>query len=119
MKIVKMGEANKAYVWKTKCSTCESILEFVNGNDPLCGKEVCYNCDASQYYTRYVCPVCHSHKVAFTNSAFGKKGNAEYDKRVVKKGEFDLPETMENPILTDEDVAWIENRSRYWSEEAN
>ncbi len=115
MKILKKGEKHVAYVWHCECSTCGSILEFVNGKDPACGPEVCYNCDASMHYTRYVCPVCGSLKVAFEDSAFGKTGNATYEKRVIKPGEFETDEITQEAF---ENLDWINDRSRYWPKDA-
>ena len=77
MKILKEGRAHKKYAWFHTCDCCTSELRIIEG-DPQAGK-TCYNCDALQYYIRYICPVCGPQTVAYTNSVFGKKANARYE----------------------------------------
>ena len=60
MKILRKGTAHMVKAWFITCDTCESELRIIEG-DPLAG-ETCYNCDASQYYIRYICPVCGERK---------------------------------------------------------
>ena len=112
MKVLKEGKLNKRMAWFTTCSTCGSELRILQG-DPMATKEVCYNCDASQYYVRYVCPVCRSLEKAYTNSSFGIKGNARYEEIVLN--DEDRDELSENANGTDYlsmEEEWISNRFR-------
>lgn len=101
MKILKEGKLHKAMAWFTKCSTCGSELRIIQG-DPWATKDVCYNCDARQYYIRYICPVCRSKNRAYTNSSFGVVGNAKY-KEIV------LDEEDRNEIENFGDCSDLEN----------
>ena len=53
MKILKEGRAHKRRAWFHTCDCCTSELRIIEG-DPQAGK-TCYNCDALQYYIRYIC----------------------------------------------------------------
>ena len=73
MKILHEGKLNKRMAWFVKCDTCGSELRIIEG-DSNATKEVCYNCDANQYYIRcdanqyyirYICPVCCSNNKAW------------------------------------------------------
>ena len=113
MKILKEGRMHKRLAWFTTCSCCESELRIIEG-DPRAG-ETCYNCDAMQYYIRYICPICDHHNVAYTSSSFGKKANAEY--KEITLVEEDREEIRNWGIRTDvvknaEDVRFLHDRSR-------
>ena len=114
MKILRKGTAHMVKAWFTTCDTCESELRIIEG-DPLAG-ETCYNCDASQYYIRYICPVCGERKTAWTRSSFGVEANAEYKNIILNKEdreEIEKFKDLENRKgLTDEDVIHLSNRCR-------
>ena len=110
--ILKEGKLHKHMAWLTTCDTCGSELKILQG-DPLATDPVCYNCDASQYYVRYVCPVCGSLKKAYTNSSFGIKGNATYKEVILEEEDRKEIESWEyQEKLSDEETKWIENRFR-------
>ena len=118
MKVIHEGKAHKAKAWFTTCDTCNSELRIIEG-DPMAGG-TCYNCDARQYYIRYICPVCGRKKIAYTNSSFGLEGNAKYKEIVLEKEDreeienFDKirEDMMKNGI--DKSVEdHLRNRSRY------
>lgn len=111
--ILKEGEAHKHMAWFTTCDTCESELKILQG-DPLATDPVCYNCDARQYYVRYVCPVCGSRKKAFTSSSFGIKGNARYTEIILEKEDREEMEHWEEikDTIDTEDKEFIDCRNR-------
>lgn len=111
--ILKEGKVNKHMAWFTTCSTCGSELKILQG-DPLATEEVCYNCDARQYYVRYVCPVCRGLKKAYTNSSFGIKGNARYEEVILeKRDQMEIGSWITNPPeLSEKEKAHINNRCR-------
>ena len=113
MKILKQGKAHMHKAWFTTCRTCESELRILEG-DPLASPRVCFNCDASQYYIRYVCPICGAHEEAHTSSSFGVKANARYETIILNREDR---EEMANWAdqrnkVTGDDLEWIENRNR-------
>ena len=113
MKILKEGRAHKKYAWFHTCDCCTSELRIIEG-DPQAG-ETCYNCDASQYYIRYICPVCGHQNVAYTNSSFGKKANARYEEIVLvgeDRKEIDNWDIQTNVVKNDEDLKFLHDRSR-------
>ena len=87
MKILHEGNLNKRMAWFVECDTCGSKLRILEG-DPHAG-ELCYNRDASQYYIRYICPVCKAKNAAWTRSSFGVKANAEYKGIILKQEDRD------------------------------
>ena len=108
--ILKEGKAHKHMAWFTTCNTCESELKILQG-DPLATKPVCYQCDRSQYFIRYICPVCGSHKVAYTASAFGTKANAQYKEIILEEEDRKEMESWElQESLSDDELNWINNR---------
>ena len=112
MTILKEGKAHKHMAWFTTCDTCNSELKILQG-DPLATKEVCYNCDARQYYIRYICPVCGSHKIAKTRSSFGDEANAKYQEIILEKEDREEMETWDKvEIKSRSDLEWINNRFR-------
>lgn len=113
MKILKEGRAHTRRAWFATCSCCESELRIIEG-DPQAG-ETCYNCDASQYYIRYICPVCGHRNVAYTNSSFGEKANARYEKITLVKEdreEIDNWGIQMDVIENSEDLEFLRDRSR-------
>lgn len=114
MKILKEGKAHKHMAWFCTCDTCESELRILEG-DPLSSDHVCYNCDASQYYIRYICPVCRSLRKAYTSSSFGVKANAQRKEIMLIKEDREEMESWKNfdaDTLSDEEKKWIANRNR-------
>lgn len=111
MKILHEGTAHKARVWITRCDTCESDLRIIEG-DPHAG-DICYNCDASQYYIRYICPVCGGLKTAWTESAFGMKANATYEKITLElEDRNEIKNWGDGSDLSECEINHINNRSR-------
>lgn len=113
MKILKEGRAHKRYAWFATCKCCNSELRFIEG-DPYAG-DTCYNCDAYQYYVRYICPVCRAHNIAYTASSFGVKANAEYKEIMLTGEDREEIENWEerNAVLKDiEDAKFLSNRCR-------
>lgn len=118
MKIINEGKVHKANAWFTTCDTCNSELRIIEG-DPMAG-DTCYNCDANQYYIRYICPVCGEKKKAWTNSSFGVKANAKYKEIVLQKEDreeienFDkIRESMMKDGIDESVENHLKNRSRY------
>lgn len=111
MKILKEGKLNKRHAWFTTCDTCGSELRILEG-DPYSTPDVCYQCDRRQYFTRYICPVCHSKKVAYTASAFGEKANAEYKEIILEKEDREEIESWKQNVyhISNDDLSWITNR---------
>lgn len=111
--ILREGKLHKHMAWFTTCDTCGSELKMLQG-DPLATEEVCYNCDASQYYIRYICPVCGSKKKAYTNSSFGIKGNATYKEVILEERDREDIRSWDNikADLSNDDKEWINNRCR-------
>lgn len=113
--ILKRGAANKARAWFCKCDTCESELKIIQG-DPCATDEVCYNCDANQYYVRYICPVCGAMNVAHTSSSFGIEANAEYKEIILTKEDREEMNSWRQSEYRNkfnkEDRDWINNRCR-------
>lgn len=110
MQILKEGKAHKLMAWFTECSICKSELKILEG-DPWSTSRVCYNCDRRQYFIRYICPVCKSMEVAYTNSAFGETANAKYEEIFLKKEDRDDIESWsEREVLSEEESEWINNR---------
>lgn len=110
--ILKEGKLHKHMAWITTCDTCGSELKILQG-DPLATNPVCFNCDASQYYVRYVCPVCGSLKKAYTNSSFGIKGNAMYKDIILEEEDRKEIESWENQEkLKADEEAWVSCRAR-------
>lgn len=110
MQILKEGKAHKHMAWFVKCDTCESELKILEG-DPLSTERVCYNCDRRQYWVRYICPVCRSKNVAYTNSAFGEVANAKYEEIILKKEDRDdMANWDDRETLSVDDLEWINNR---------
>ena len=113
MKVLKEGKAHTRMAWFHTCEVCDSELRIIEG-DPQAGS-TCYNCDASQYYIRYICPVCRSKNIAFTASSFGKKANAEYKKITLNMEDRDEIDNWVTPmyIFNDEKaMAFLSDRSR-------
>lgn len=112
MIILKEGKLHKHYAWVTTCSTCGSKLKILQG-DPWATPEVGYNCDARQYYIRYICPVCKQMKEAHTGSVFGVKENATYEQIVLEEWDREEISSWNNrERLSEEELAWINNRAR-------
>lgn len=110
--VLREGKANKHMAWFTACDTCGSELKILQG-DPLATKEVCYNCDASQYYIRYVCPICGGLKKAYTSSSFGIKGNAKYKEIILEKEDREEMESWKyQEVLSEKETNWVNNRFR-------
>lgn len=110
MQILKEGKAHKHFAWFTECSICESKLKILEG-DPCSTYETCYNCDRRQYFVRYICPVCGSMELAYTDSAFGQKANAKYEEIILKKEDRDDMESWnDRETLSEEESVWINNR---------
>ena len=113
--ILKKGSAHKHMAWFTTCGTCESKLKILDG-DPCSTPEVCYNCDANQYYMRYICPVCGEKNVAFTSSSFGIEGNAIYKEIVLKEEDREDMRSWNDKTVkgySKEELDWIMNRSKW------
>lgn len=113
MKILHEGMVHKRYAWFTTCDACDSELRIIEG-DPMAGK-TCYNCDASQYYIRYICPVCGGKKTAWTSSSFGEEANAEYKEIVLdKEGREEVDDFRKTARWLDEDeIKHLMNRARH------
>lgn len=113
MKILKEGTKHMANAWFHTCDVCESELRIIEG-DPLAGK-TCYNCDAQQYYIRYICPVCGGHNVAYTNSLFGEKANAVYREITLTKEDREEIDHWAIPMEVlgnKKDMEFLANRNR-------
>lgn len=115
MKVLKEGKLHKRMAWFVSCSCCGSEIRILDG-DPMATKPVCYNCDASQYYARYICPVCRSKEVAMTDSSFKDNGNAEYKEIVLTvedRKELLYFDSFDPEIcLTEDEIKWISSRHR-------
>lgn len=117
MKILKEGRAHQRYAWFCTCKFCDSKLRIIQG-DPMATEEVGYQCDRGQYYIRYICPVCRGRNVAYTNSSFGEKANAEYkfitldeeDRKEIASWFTDDGLYYKDTDLTDEEKAYINKR---------
>lgn len=113
MKILKEGRAHKKYAWFHTCDCCESELRIIEG-DPLAGG-TCYNCDESQYYIRYICPVCGHHNIAHTKSSFGIEANARYEEIVLleeDRKEIDNWGKQMDVVGNSEDLLFLHNRTK-------
>lgn len=112
MIILKEGKMHKHMAWFTTCEICNSELKILEG-DPKSTPQVCYNCDASQYYIRYICPVCGQKRKAYTNSSFGVKGNAVYKEIILEKEDREeMASWKDCGEISMEDLEWITDRSR-------
>ena len=112
--VLKEGKINKHMAWFTTCSTCGSELKILQG-DPIATDDACYNCDANQYYIRYICPVCKTEQKAYTKSPFRKaEPNARYEEIILEEADRNEMATWEEveKTLTEEDKKWINDRSR-------
>lgn len=114
MKVLKEGKLNKRMAWYCACSTCGSELRILEG-DPMATDPVCYNCDTSQYYVRYICPVCRSKGKAFTKSCIpGSKANAKYEEILLNLEDMkeieDFNRFDSEIVLNKEELDWINNR---------
>ena len=97
--------------WFTTCDTCGSSWRIIVG-DSHAGK-LCYNCDASQYYIRYICPVCGSFKSAWTRSSFGMEANARYNEIILEEEDRDeIDNWGDCSDLSDDAIKHINNRFR-------
>ena len=111
MKILHEGNLNKRMVWFTTCDDCGSDLRIIEG-DPHAGV-TCYNCDASQYYIRYICPVCGGFKSAWTESSFGIKANSKYEEIVLEQEDRDeIDNWGDCSDLNNDAIKHINNRCR-------
>jgi hypothetical protein len=113
MKVLKEGRSQKRNAWFTTCGCCESELRIIEG-DPQAGG-ICYNCDAHQYYIRYICPVCGHRNVAYTDSSFGIKANAKYEEIILveeDREEIDNWGIQSDVIKNSEDLKFLLDRSR-------
>lgn len=112
MKILHEGKPNKRMAWFVKCNICCSELRIIEG-DPHATKEVCYNCDANQYYIRYICPVCHSKNAAWTESSFGVKANSQYKEILLNEEDMnEINNWGDGSDLTSDEKSHINNRFR-------
>ena len=79
---------------------------------------VCYNCDVSQYYVRYICPVCRSKEKAFTKANYpaSPEANSRYEEILLNLEDMKEIEDFEkfDPeiVLNKEELNWINNRFR-------
>ena len=111
MKILHEGNLNKRVAWFTTCDDCGSDLRIIEEN-PHAGV-TCYNCDASQYYIRYICPVCGGFKSAWTESSFGVKANSKYEEIVLEQEDQDEIDTWgDYSDLNNDAIKHINNRCR-------
>lgn len=111
MKILYEGKEHKKMAWFVKCDTCGSKLRILEG-DPHAG-ELCYNCDASQYYIRYICPVCKAKNAAWTRSSFGVEANAEYKGIILRQEDRDeINNWGDSSDLMEDEIKHINNRCR-------
>ena len=111
MKILHEGKLHKKMAWFTECITCGSELRIIEG-DPHAGR-LCYNCDASQYYIRYICPVCNAKNAAWTRSSFGKEANAKYKEIVLTNEDRDeINNWGDRSDLSKDEIEHINNRFR-------
>lgn len=113
MKVLKEGRAHKRSAWFVTCDCCTSELRIIEG-DPRSGATL-YNCDASQYYIRYICPVCGHRNVAYTNSSFGIEANARYEEIILveeDRKEIDNWGVQKDVIKDNEDLLFLIDRTR-------
>lgn len=117
MKVLKEGKQNRKMAWYCKCSTCGSELRILEG-DPMATNPVRYNCDVSQYYVRYICPVCKSKEKAFTKAHYpaSPEANAKYEEILLNLEDMKEIKNFERfyseIVLNKEELDWINNRFR-------